>query len=153
MLSHSVLKFGFIFHANVSSILVYFTSMFYFADCNSYSTLNSKNRLVSKPSQSICYNSLSSTWYRFTGPGSYLPESCPETQSDVCSASIPGWLNGIHPTAAEGVVTRTVCFSNTGGCCQYTTTIEVQNCGDFYVYKFVPTPTCSLGYCGTDVGE
>ncbi|XP_078351512.1 polycystin family receptor for egg jelly-like [Oculina patagonica] len=122
-----------------------------YGDCNSYSTLDSKNRLLSKPAQGLCDNPLSSTWYRFTGPGSYLPESCPETQSDVCGTSYPGWLNGIHPTAAEGVVTRTVCFSQSGGCCQYTTTIEVQNCGDFYVYKLVPSPTCNLGYCATDV--
>ena len=122
--------------------------------CSSHTTLDSSGRNVTFPYQPSCDNTLTYAWYRLTGEsGSYLPESCPQPQSDVCGTMYPGWLNGIHPTVAEGVVTRTACFSTSAGCCIYLTTIEVKNCGDFYVYKLPPAPTCNLRYCVTNVGE
>ena len=122
--------------------------------CSSHTTLNSAGRNVTFPYQASCDNTLTSVWYRLTGDsGSYLPESCPQPQNDVCGTYYPGWLNGIHPTAAEGVVTRTVCFSSSTTCCCYSIPIEVKNCGDFYVYKLMPVPICYSRYCVTNVGE
>lgn len=122
--------------------------------CSSHTTLNSAGRNVTFPYQPTCDYLLPSAWYRLTADsGSYLPESCPQPQNDVCGTQYPGWLNGIHPTAAEGVVARTVCFSTIAACCTYSETIEVKNCGDFYVYKLVPMPTCYSRYCVTNVGE
>lgn len=122
--------------------------------CNSHTTFDSAGRNVSFPYQGLCDAALTSAWYRLTGDaGSYLPESCPQPQSDVCGTSYPGWLNGIHPTTSEGVVTRTACFSTSTECCTYSTSIEVKNCGNFYVYKLAAAPTCDLGYCVTNVGE
>ena len=122
--------------------------------CRSHTTFDSAGRNVSFPYQGFCDHTLATEWYRLTGDaGSYLPESCPQPQTHVCGTSYPGWLNGIHPTTAEGVVTRTACFSSSAGCCTYSTSIKVKNCGDFYVYEFAPVPTCSLRYCVTNEGE
>lgn len=123
--------------------------------CISYKTLDTADRNVSTPYHGLCDSYLATKWYRFTGDDgfSYLPESCPQPQQFICGTSKPGWLNGIHPTPAEGIATRTVCYSDNGGCCIYSNTIQVKNCGNFFVYKLAPSPTCNLGYCVTNVGE
>ena len=123
-------------------------------ECSSYTNFTDADRHVSHGSVSKCDNSLSTGWYRFTGDaGSYMPESCPGVVN-ICGTGQPGWLNGIHPTTAEGVVTRTVCFvSSATACCTWSSTIEVQNCGNFYVYKLVASPGCYMRYCGTNVGK
>ena len=122
--------------------------------CSSHTTTDSVGRIVSFPNHGICDNTLHIAWYRFTGDaGSYLPESCPQPQTDVCGTSYPGWLNGIHPTTAEGVVTRTACFSSSAECCTYFTSIEVKNCENCYVYKLTPLRACYSRYCVTNVGE
>ena len=122
--------------------------------CSSNTTFDSAGRNVTSPYQSLCDSSLADEWYRLIGDaGSYLPESCPQPQSDVCGTSFPGWLNGIHPTTSEGVVTRQACFSSSTSCCAYSTTIEIKNCGNFYVYKLAPVPACFSRYCVTNVGE
>ena len=90
---------------------------------------------------------LSLGWYRFTGgAGDRLAESCPPTRR--CGTHAPGWLNGAHPTQAEGVVTREVCYHWSGSCCRWRNNIKVKNCGAFYVYQFQKPPACSLRYCG-----
>ncbi|KAJ7390749.1 hypothetical protein OS493_022307 [Desmophyllum pertusum] len=121
--------------------------------CSSYTDFTDADRHVSYGSGSKCDSPLSTGWYRFTGDaGSYMPESCPGVVN-ICGTSYPGWLNGIHPTTAEGVVTRTVCFVYSAtACCHWSRTIEVQNCGYFYVYKLLASP-CNMRYCGTNVDE
>lgn len=53
-------------------------------------------------------------WYRFTGAaGLAMPDSC-QREGSRCDASGAGWINGNHPTAAEEVVARSVCFSHGG---------------------------------------
>ena len=97
-------------------------------------------------------SSLGVAWYRFRGAaGIALPESCPPL--DRCNAHYPGWLNGNHPTVADGEVTRTVCYHYGDICCNWTNTIKVRNCGDFYVYELQPSPSSYLRYCGTHVGK
>lgn len=66
-----------------------------------------------------------------------------------CSTDAPGWLSGDHPSVAEGVVRRKVCFPGAvRGCCGYSSNISVRNCGSFFVYKLQPPPHCYLRYCG-----
>ena len=67
-----------------------------------------------------------------------------------CGTSASGWMNGAHPTVAQGKVTRKVCFSLGGVCCNWSNNIEVVNCGQYYVYKLSPVPDCYLSYCGSD---
>ena len=75
-----------------------------------------------------------------------MAESC--VNKSHCGTDAPGWLNGAHPTVADGVVQREVCFSSFGSCCYYSKKINVRNCKGFYVYKLEPPPRCYLRYCG-----
>ena len=78
-----------------------------------------------------------------------MAESCPKMYN--CSTDSPGWLSGSHPTVADGVVQRKVCFHSSflfdSDCCLYSDYISVRNCGAFYVYKLHGT-RCYLRYCG-----
>ena len=52
-------------------------------------------------------------WYRFQGAaGDRMADKCVLLYR--CGTKYPGWLNGTHPTVAEGVVTRTVCYTHAG---------------------------------------
>ena len=65
-----------------------------------------------------------------------------------CGTHAPGWLSDAHPTVGEGAVQRKVCFHWTSGCCQWSSNINVRNCGGFFVYELVEPPGCSMRYCG-----
>ena len=92
-----------------------------------------------------------SGWYRFSrGAGTQMAEACPKIYS--CSTNSSGWLNGTHPTVAEGIVQRKVCFSQRvsqffNDCCYHSKNISVRNCGAFYVYRLDP-PGYYSRYCG-----
>ena len=50
-----------------------------------------------------CDDEIEEAWYRFTGAaGSKMPESPPN--KNTCGTHAPGWLNGRHPSVAEGKV-------------------------------------------------
>ena len=118
------------------------------AECTSYSSLTSGDRKTTYTSNSILCDSNLKGWYRFQGAaGTRMPTSCPPR--DRCSTHGTGWLNGSHPTVADGKVSKQVCFSLTS-CCSLTTHIQVRNCCSYYVYYFYGTPGCHYRYCGTD---
>ena len=99
-----------------------------------------------------CDNYLPSGWYRFRGAaGTEMPTSCVGTHR--CGTYAPGWLNGPHPSVADGAVYATVCFHWSSRCCRWSRSIRVRNCSGFYVYELGPPPTCSLRYCGNGGGE
>jgi len=71
-------------------------------------------------------------WYRFQGAaGDRMADKC--IPMDHCGTRYPVWLSGAHPTVAEGVVIRRVCFS-TYQCCSLYQNIRVKNCGAYFVY-------------------
>ncbi|XP_015757140.1 PREDICTED: uromodulin-like [Acropora digitifera] len=119
--------------------------------CTSYTNLTDAERNVNYvATTSQCDTSLMG-WYRFTdAAGLAMPDSCPR-EGSRCGASGAGWVNGNHPTAAEEVVTRPVCFSHGDNCCHWMGVIKVINCSGFYVYELSSTPTCNVRYCGTKV--
>ena len=83
-------------------------------------------------------NRLVTGWYRFQeDAGDRMPDKC--VLGYRCGTENPGWLNGAHPTVAEGVVTRTVCYSNYWDCCRLSNIIKVKNCGSYYVYELQRT--------------
>ena len=117
--------------------------------CSNYSLLreHDRNKAFRSRRPAKCDRRLSKAWYRFSGAaGKQMPTRC--VARNHCGTHAPGWLNGRHPTVAQGIVQRTVCFSWTRGCCQWSRVIRVQNCGAFFVYELSRTPTCSLRYCG-----
>ncbi|XP_078382693.1 uromodulin-like [Oculina patagonica] len=118
--------------------------------CHNYQSLTEANRKnTSKSGDVICDKPIGPGWFRFQGDaGLKMPTTCPPTHA--CDTHAPGWLNGGHPTVADGKVTRQVCFHWDDNCCNWSTNIEVRNCGSYYVYYFRDTPACSLRYCGSD---
>ncbi len=89
-------------------------------------------------------------WYRFAVGDGKMPESAPEIYS--CGTHAPGWLDGAHPSVNEGVVSASVCFNWNGDPCEWSASIEIVNCGDFYLYNLPQPPINRLRYCA-DVAE
>ena len=119
-------------------------------ECQNYYSLNSGKRKITYTSyHGYCDRGMTHGWYRFEGAaGKRMPSSCPPTWR--CSTHAPGWLTGGHPNVADGQVNRTVCFHWSSRCCRWSTTIQVRDCGSFYVYYLSGTPNCYLRFCGTD---
>ncbi|KAL9960470.1 hypothetical protein ACROYT_G033933 [Oculina patagonica] len=65
-----------------------------------------------------------------------------------CSTVYTGWLSGAHPTVAEGVVVRNVCYGFQDNCCHWSNRIKVKNCGSYYVYELQRPPIYFSRYCG-----
>jgi cysteine-rich repeat protein len=95
-----------------------------------------------------CDKQLGDHWYRFVTPaGVMLPSNAPKPFA--CGTDAPGWMLGVHPTEEEGVVERQVCFAWDTDC-DWQTTIQVRNCGAYFVYKLANPPEECLRYCGTE---
>lgn len=118
--------------------------------CHNYTIFSESHRSVSiNDGGRRCDDSMKLTWYRFFGDaGTKMQQTCP-TVYGSCSTDIPGWLNGAHPSVNDGEVERTTCWSHANGCCSWSKTIKVRNCGDFFVYHLGPAPVCYAAYCGT----
>ena len=87
-------------------------------------------------------------WHRFQGAaGTKMATKSPGVKK--CGAKFPAWLNRVHPTVAEGTVTRKVCI-NKYTRCNEESSVYVKNCTFYYVYKFVQFRGCPFRYCGTD---
>lgn len=134
---------------DISTTLLKLWLFDYNLECQTYQTLTSSKRKATWSSTSVVCDSSTSGWYRFTeGAGTKMPTTC--VPMHRCNTHAPGWLNGNHPTVADGQVTRQVCFHWSSNCCNWSTNIQVRNCGEYFVYLLSGTPVCSLRYCGTD---
>ncbi|KAL9967107.1 hypothetical protein ACROYT_G025275 [Oculina patagonica] len=122
--------------------------------CKNYTVLSEADRAQGNAVKiDSCDGDLVTGWYRFQGaPGDRMPDTC--VLQYRCGTESPGWLNGTHPTVAEGVVTRKVCYHawrTYGGladCCRYSNNIKVKNCSGYFVYELQKPPNCPLRYCG-----
>ena len=88
-------------------------------------------------------------WYRYQGEaGTQIPTYPPGYGQ--CGAYRPGWMEGEHPTVGQGEVSRTVYFQGLRSTKEFSTTVKVVNCGQFYVYHLpdTPGPHGNLAYCG-----
>jgi len=120
-------------------------------ECNNYTVNTEADRSVLFPrghSTYKCDRTLVPGWYRFNGTaGSKMPSYC--VPKSMCNTDATGWLNGVHPTLQEGVVSRTVCFHWSSKCCNWAVTIQLRNCGQFFVYNLINPGHCQLRYCVT----
>ena len=118
-------------------------------ECQNYQSLTGGDRKITYGNQNtVCDRGIHGR-YRFEGAaGTRMPTSCPPKHR--CNTHASGWLNGTHPTVADGQVTRTVCFHWGSDCCNWSNSVKVTNCGGYYVYYITSTPACSLRYCSTD---
>ncbi|KAL9973653.1 hypothetical protein ACROYT_G020134 [Oculina patagonica] len=131
-----------------SSLATVLRTEVYSTECSSYTFLNESNRANTYYDSNtlLCDRELSG-WYRFGGEaGNQMADSCVKRRH--CGAGLPGWLQGGHPSVADGVVRRRVCFQWSDYCCRLSTVIDVRNCGRFYAYKLKPPPVCNSRYCG-----
>ena len=88
-------------------------------------------------------------WHRFVGDaGTKMPTQC--VPGYRCGTVLSGWLQGGHPTLADGEVSSEVCFTRGGDCCKKSIDINVKDCGSYFIYKLRKPPACALRYCGTD---
>ena len=123
--------------------------------CNNYTVLSEADRaqgyIVINASNYRCdVYDLVPGWYRFQGAaGNRIANEC--VPIDHCGTYYPGWLSGAHPTVAEGVVTRRICFSSSDICCGWHQIIRIKNCSAYFVYE-LPRPTgCPDRYCGNGI--
>ncbi|XP_062518718.1 collagen alpha-1(IV) chain-like [Corticium candelabrum] len=85
-------------------------------------------------------------WHSFSPTiGGAMPEKC--TPKNYCGTLASGWLKGSHPNVIGQKISRTVCFSWSSNCCQWHTSVEVINCGQYYIYNLPNTPGCTFAYC------
>ena len=123
-------------------------------ECQNYQSLNSADRKMTygRSHNSKCDRGIGPGWFRFeASAGTRMSTSCPPTER--CDTFATGWMNGGHPTVADGQVSRTACFHWNSKCCNWSTNIKVRNCGSYYVYYLSSTPNnnhCDLRYCGSD---
>ncbi len=116
--------------------------------CTNYTVLSEADRAQGNAMKNdSCDRDLVTGWYRFQGAaGDRMPDKCvPEYR---CGTRHPGWLNDAHPTVAEGVVIRKVCYHWRGKCCDWRNNIKVKNCGSYFVYELQSTDGCPFRYCG-----
>ena len=118
--------------------------------CTNYTVLSEADRAQgnAQPPHNRHDSGLVTGWYRFQGAaGDQMPDKC--VLMFRCGTESPVWLNGSHPTVAEGVVTRTVCYSGYSGCCYPSTIIKMKNCSGYYVYELNSTSHSWFSrYCG-----
>ena len=117
--------------------------------CTNYTVLSEADRAQgnAQPPHNRGDNGLVTGWHRFRGPaGDRMPDKC--VLEYHCGTKFPGWLNGAHPTVAEGVVTRAVCYRGCSGYCWASNIIKVKNCNSYYVYELSRTRHSVSRYCG-----
>ena len=116
--------------------------------CKNYKVLSEADRAQGNAVRNNLGDSdLVPGWYRFQGAaGDRMPDKCVLTFR--CGTWYPGWLNGTHPTVAEGVVTRQVCYSRPESCCDFSNIIKVMNCSSYYVYELQESLHPLSRYCG-----
>jgi len=90
-------------------------------------------------------------WYRMFNPaGTMMPEQ--PVGYDHCGGTKAGWLMGPHPALAGENVERKACFcvEDLSSDCSFEKTVNVTNCGDYYVYHLVDTSFDSgFRYCAS----
>lgn len=122
------------------------------SECHNYHSLTNRTRNTAYISRKLrlCDRKLGPGWFRFEGAaGNRMPTKCVPRHG--CGTLRPGWLKGGHPIVADGKVFRKVKFRSSEDCSFKSTTIQVRNCGSYFVYFFNGTPSggCQR-YCGTD---
>ena len=126
--------------------------------CSNYTVLSEGDRaqghIVINSNYRCDRDDLVPGWYRFQGAaGDQMADNC--VTHNHCGTAASGWLHDPHPTVAEGVVTRKVCYHMkcywydwSESCCYWGNNIRVRNCGAFFVYELQKPPSCDLRYCG-----
>ena len=118
--------------------------------CANHKEINEPRRSIKSVWESgqipKCDRDITQGWYRFTSfGGTKMPEK--EVTDFHCGTHDPVWLQGSHPTIAEGNVARKACISSFGESCYESFDINIVNCTDYFVYYLKPLYYCASAYC------
>lgn len=133
----------------------------FFDGCNNYNfhdepwrKLTNKNQglsslqLVRKSCDAV---HLRSGWHRFSSSLSNnngkLSSKCPGSRNH-CGTARPGWVNGSYPVNYGEIRTGTLQYYSFY-CADDNGKVQIRNCGNFFVYKFIDIPywSCEYGIC------
>ena len=88
------------------------------------------------------------SWYRFTdGNFNYIPTS--STPEYACGSYWVAWMSGTYPAPYESG-SATLCLNNGMGTCGYSTSLNIESCGSFFVFQFSFPMVCNARICTTD---
>ena len=111
-------------------------------------TISDATRLTSNGPGSDCDTSVfnsTTTWVRFTSPGgTMIPTSA--LSGSQCGSLGAGWYAGSMPSVGVRL-SGTVNFAYSNNIAWHSITIQVENCGSFYVYGLVSPNACTHRYC------
>lgn len=119
------------------------------SQCTTYKLITDSNRRATAASGVACDKDVFKampTWVRFSGgAGTRLVTGAAEPFR--CGTQGVGWFKGEYPSAAGATIEGTVCYSWPGKSCQWSNTIWVTNCKEYYVFALPAPPVCRLRYC------
>jgi hypothetical protein len=119
------------------------------AECSTYTLISDNTRHSNYPANIGCDTAIFKnlpTWVRFSGgAGSRLVNKAAEPFR--CGTQGAGWYRGTYPSLAGTTIKGTVCFSWPGNTCQWSNSISITNCNDYYVFALSAPPACRLRYC------
>ena len=114
--------------------------------CHSYSELNNPYRSIAYVAAvgvdtMICDEDVISGWYRFVNE---VGGEMPEFKADIyhCGTVAPIWMQGSHPSVADGEVNRTACvnFNNMfGGCLSFWGTQRIVSVNYLFGRPLIPS--------------
>jgi hypothetical protein len=121
------------------------------SQCSTYMMITDKTRHSSQPGYIGCDNAIfksktEPTWVRFSGPAGTRLVTGP-AEPFRCGTQGAGWYSGTYPLSAGTTISGTVCYSWPGRTCQWSNSISITNCKDYYVFALPSPPACYLRYC------
>ena len=122
------------------------------SQCTSYTVNSDSTRNIATGTPgSLCDNTLTARWYRFTGAGGTRLATS-SVSKDKCTTTNGGSYNGSLPSTTGTTTFGTLCLNNDGYLCYAAWSgsfIAVTNCGSYYVFYLIPITNCNSRYCTT----
>ena len=94
-------------------------------------------------------------WYVVSGNAGNALATNNAPAKGSCGTTDRLYLKGQHPLFGEGEVTRKLCIAKGNKACQQEQSIQIINCGAFYMYKLYNNGECSppWRFCTNGVGK
>jgi len=85
-------------------------------------------------------------WYRLTGTYPKLQQQGAYV-INIGGTVSPGFMQFSHPSTTGQTISGIVGFNYSGSVTNWTSSIQVTNCGSYFVYYLPPNPTtCTIAY-------
>lgn len=126
---------------------------------NNYRHLSESDRTVSSSTSDIKCDADDleggrESWYRVSGGAGNALAAVTAPAKGYCGTKVQVYLAQSHPIPSEGIVQRKVCGRTARHTCNNPQSIDVVNCGAFYLYKLVKLRECNSNgwrYCTNGV--